>query len=168
MTSNMVKQRNVHEPHMMYRPTATWTLFVLYTVHIPASYRFTVRICAGLGPIATFRLCFLFFLYLTCKLIRFVWTVFERLLLLKAEFSRSDDTRWPLLKISCSLEILKLSWALFVSVSPFFFFVNSSRWTFFRGTKPRVTLNKRRTCIRKQISMYLYSNRSCATTNHSP
>ena len=86
-----------------------WTLFVLYTVHIPASYRFTVRICAGLGPIATFRLCFLFFLYLTCKLIRFVWTVFERLLLLKAEFSRSDDTRWPLLKISCSLEILKLS-----------------------------------------------------------
>ena len=86
-----------------------WTLFVLYTVHIPASYRFTVRICAGLGPIATFRLCFLFFLYLTCKLMRFVWTVFERLLLLKAEFSRSDDTRWPLLKISCSLEILKLS-----------------------------------------------------------
>ena len=74
-----------------------WTLFVLYTVHIPASYRFTVRICAGLGPIATFRLCFLFFLYLTCKLIRFVWTVFERLLLLKAEFSRSDDTRWQLL-----------------------------------------------------------------------
>ena len=106
---NIIKQRNVHEPQMMYRPTATWTLFVLYTVHIPASYRFTVRICAGLGPIATFRLCFLFFLYLTCKLIRFVWTVFERLLLLKAEFSRSDDTRWPLLKISCSLEILKLS-----------------------------------------------------------
>ena len=67
------------------------------TVHIPASHRFTVRICAGLGPIATFRLCFLFFLYLTCKLIRFLWKVFERLLLLKAEFSRSDDTRWQLL-----------------------------------------------------------------------
>ena len=61
---------------MMYRPTATLNLFVLYTVHIPASYRFTVRICAGLGPIATFRLCFLFFPYLTCKLIRFLRKVF--------------------------------------------------------------------------------------------
>ena len=82
-------------------------------------------------------------------------------------------------KISCSSGILK-SRALFVSVSPFYFFVNSSCWTFleaFTCSKRNNLTNIFKTArhVKQQqknkfpvtSSMYRYSNRSWAMTNDS-
>ena len=76
------------------------------------------------------------FLYLTCK--QFLWNVFQRLHLLKAELWRkhlakqrvSRSRQWhkvaTVVKFSCGLGIHKLSRTLLDSVCPFFFFVSSS------------------------------------------
>ena len=82
-------------------------------------------------------------------------------------------------KISCSLGVLKLR-TLFVSVSPFFFFVNSSCQTFYEAftclirnyvtnifkTARHVEQNKENK-LPVRSSMCLDSNRSWATTNHN-
>ena len=129
---------------LLNRPIAAWNLFVLYNeerrkndIHILASYRLAVR---GLGLVKAFlspKCCFLshFFFtslhsfskkFLTASLAqsRIIAKMFCKL---SASLSY-NDMRWQLyvVKISCSLGILKLSRTLFVSVSLFFFFVNGS------------------------------------------
>ena len=113
---------------------------VLRTTHNlhRTAWLFYGEICASLGifkfPNATFRLSFFF------SSISYLHTVssnsFQRLHFPKAEkwpkyaAKQRASWRWHMMatdvKMSCSLGVLKLSRTLFVSVSPFFFFINSS------------------------------------------